>query len=149
MLPATSSLPSSSAIHAGTADCNDNMSDSKDVENYNEGIYGLSFGDDDLDMNRTDCGENIGKNNSDCVKQGNGLSDFEFDDDVEYDHSTNPSTIQQGDGLLNFESDGDVEYDPSTHHSSNTEGSVGESAARGLDRVTANVFLEASHRRSI
>ncbi|KAA8544892.1 hypothetical protein F0562_019713 [Nyssa sinensis] len=36
MLLATSSLPATRVVHIGTADCNDNMSDSEDVEDYSE-----------------------------------------------------------------------------------------------------------------
>ncbi|KAA8524684.1 hypothetical protein F0562_011107 [Nyssa sinensis] len=106
MLPATLSLPITSAVHSGTTNCNDNMSNSGDVEDYSEDIYGLSSEDDDLNMNRTNCGENIGKNNSDF-------------------------TIEHGDGLSNFESNDDIEYDLSIDDSSSSEkGSVGKSKIR-------------------
>ncbi|KAA8515194.1 hypothetical protein F0562_018373 [Nyssa sinensis] len=110
MFLVTSSLLATSTVLTSTADCNDNISDSGDVEEYSEGIYELSSEDDDLDMNKTDCGENIGKNNS-------------------------YFTIEHDDGLSDFESDDDVEYDPSTDDSSsNEEGSIGKSVARVFDQ---------------
>ncbi|KAA8524637.1 hypothetical protein F0562_011060 [Nyssa sinensis] len=117
MLPATLSLPITSAVHSGTTDCNDNMSNSGDIEDYSEGIYELSSEDDDLNMNRTNCGENIGKNNNDF-------------------------TIEHGDGLSNFESNDDVEYDLSIDDSSSSEkGSVGKSKIRVFDQnLYENVF---------
>ncbi|KAA8550709.1 hypothetical protein F0562_002393 [Nyssa sinensis] len=110
MLPTTSSLPATSAVHTGTADCNDNMSNSRDVKDYSKDNYGLSYEDDDLYMNRTDCGKNIAKSNNDF-------------------------TTEHDDGLSNFESDDDVEYDPSSDNSSSSEeGNVGRSTARVFDQ---------------
>ncbi|KAA8525779.1 hypothetical protein F0562_007634 [Nyssa sinensis] len=145
MLLATSSLPATSAVHTGTVDSNDNISDSGDVEDYSKGIYGLSSEDDDLDMNKTDCGENIGKNNSDfTVDHGDGLSNFESDDDVEYDPSTNDSSSSEEDSVSKSTT---RVFDQNLYGKEFNVKEGNKIVLKGIDRVIADVFPETSHRR--
>ncbi|KAA8541189.1 hypothetical protein F0562_025204 [Nyssa sinensis] len=97
------------------------------LKDYSKGIYGLTFEDYDLHMNKTDCSENIDKNNSDF-------------------------TVGHGDRLSDFESDDDVEYDPSTDDSfSSEEGSIGKSTARsqGLGKQSNKREEEGEGEREI
>ncbi|KAA8536798.1 hypothetical protein F0562_029276 [Nyssa sinensis] len=109
--------PSSTTVPFGTAHANDTVTISsqttKDEDSDNDDLYGLTFKDEDF---LGPFNENLGGFNT--------FHDFSYSFNFE---------IHSGDELLDFESDDDVEYNFSSETSSFDEGTLGKYRSGVLD----------------